>query len=118
MINELLYIGIITVLVVVVIIQLVINYRQTKDVLNAANETVTNITNSPLWMKLATAAADNVPQDTFNAVYNKTDAVEAFLGDNSPIAQLVQRLEDALKRVDHDPANDPDQLSKPPVVNG
>ncbi len=107
MLNEMMWVLLVLVLLIAVIVLLIINLRQSKDAVKSMSDTLNTLVNSPIWMRLATAAADNVPQDFFVKAYSKTDAVQAFVGEQTVLGRLIQSGEDILKLIDHDPTNDP-----------
>jgi hypothetical protein len=97
------------------------NFRkdnQNRDLVKVVTETNAQIIQSELWLTLAKGAAQGVPQDVFNQVYAKSDSLQQLVGMNTPMAQILEQLEDIGRRIDKDPTNDPQKQGETPVVNG
>jgi hypothetical protein len=102
------------VLVILFVIQLVANLRQAQasnqqqiDLAAIFQKTVQDLLNNPVYFENAKAVGQSIPMETFNKIYPRLDAAEAFVGEETHIGKLLQRVEDALKKIDSDPANDP-----------
>lgn len=86
------------------------------DIVAALDTAIDRIVNNPVYLQNAKGATESVPQDVFIAVYKRFDAIQAFLGDETQLARLLQKIEDAAKLIDKDPANDPAKTGE--VQNG
>jgi hypothetical protein len=94
--------------------QMVANLRQAQasnqqqiDLAAIFQKTVQDLLNNPVYFENAKAVGKSIPQEAFNRIYMRLDAAEAFVGEETPVGKLLQSGEDALKRIDSDPANDP-----------
>ncbi len=112
--NNIVYIAILVFIGVLFLIQLYVNVKQAQnnnqthaDVIALLTKTIQDVVNNPVWLENAKAVGQSVPQDAFDAVYGKLDAAESFVGTTTALGTLMQRVEDALKRIDSNPANDP-----------
>lgn len=94
--------------------QMIVNIRQqqatNQQQLNLAaifEKTIKDMVNNPVYLENAKAVGRSIPQESFNLVYTRLDALEEFVGNESVIGKALQAGEDLLKRIDRDPANDP-----------
>lgn len=113
-INQMLFVGTIIVLLAVVVLLAVTNWKQGNRhasqidrLLAAMSATAQQLAASPVYIETARGVANSIPQEAFNAVLDKFDAFEGLVGQRSQIGQLAQQIEDLVKRLDHDPGNDP-----------
>jgi hypothetical protein len=104
----------IAVLLILFAMQMVANLRQAQasnqqqiDLAAIFQKTVNDLLNNPVYFENAKAVGQSVPMETFNRIYARLDAAEAFVGEETPVGKLLQRVEDALKKIDSDPENDP-----------
>lgn len=102
-----LLVGLVVILLVVDTIKNAQHAKTIGDVLAAMQQTITDMQNSTIGTTLAAGLANSVPQDSLNDLYKRADGLEAIVGLNSPIGQLLQRVENYVKTVDSDPGNDP-----------
>lgn len=110
--------GLILVLLAAVIGQGISVYRkdsQNADLIKIVSATARDIANNPVWIETARAAAQSVPQASFNALIDRMDTFEAFVGQDSPIGRAAQGIEDVIRRIDKDPANDPKDPDATPI---
>lgn len=115
--NVILYI-IIAALVIIFIVQMVINYRTaqsqlaqnhqtTVNLVDVFQKTITDLQNSPVFLENAKAAGRSVPQEVFDTVYNRLDALEQLVGKTTIIGKALGSGEAFLKEIDSNPDNDP-----------
>jgi hypothetical protein len=104
----------IAVLLILFAFQMVVNIRQAQasnqqqiDLAAIFQKTVQDLLNNPVYFENAKAVGQSIPMQTFNQIYARLDAAEAFVGEETPVGKLLQRVEDALKKIDSDPENDP-----------
>jgi hypothetical protein len=106
----------IAVLLILFAFQMVVNIRQAQasnqqqiDLAAIFQKTVQDLLNNPVYFENAKAVGQSVPMETFNRIYARLDAAEAFVGEETPVGKLLQRVEDALKKIDSDLENDSGQ---------
>jgi hypothetical protein len=106
----------IAVLLILFAFQMVMNIRQAQasnqqqiDLAAIFQKTVQDLLNNPVYFENAKAVGQSVPMETFNRIYARLDAAEAFVGEETPVGKLLQRVEDALKKIDSDLENDSGQ---------
>ena len=106
----------IAVLLILFAMQMVANLRQAQasnqqqiDLAAIFQKTVNDLLNNPVYFENAKAVGQSVPMETFNRIYARLDAAEAFVGEETPVGKLLQRVEDALKKIDSDLENDSGQ---------
>lgn len=81
-------------------------YRQHKEIVATLTAALRDARNDPVVVTNAKAAAESIPQEAFNGVYNLMQGVLTFAGDSN-VAALLSELKRDLELVDHDPTNDP-----------
>jgi hypothetical protein len=67
--------------------------------------------NNPTYLQLAKGASENIPQGAFNKYLAVSAAAQTWTPDWVDI--VLQRLDDVVKKIDHDPANDPANEATP-----
>lgn len=102
--------GSIVVLVITVVVMGVSVYRkdtQNANLITLVSQTAERVAANPVWIENAKAVGQSVPQEAFNSLIQRFDSLEMLFGQTAALGIALQRIEDVVKKIDHDPANDP-----------
>jgi hypothetical protein len=80
--------------------------------IESGSKVVETAFNNPIYLQLAKGASENIPQQAFNKYLAISAAAQTWTPDWVDV--VLQRIDDVIKKIDHDPANDPAAPPKPP----